>query len=77
MKYTFRITDYISDLLSSETDYNPKLSFKALNATDLILNDTIFRPYNWNPKMVTLLNESSTNGAEKAELKISYSKKEN
>ena len=77
VKYTFRITDYISDLLSSETDYNPKLSFKALNATDLILNDTIFRPYNWNPKMVTLLNESSTNGAEKAELKISYSKKEN
>ena len=77
MKYTFRISDYISDLLSSETDYNPKLSIKALNSTDLILSDTIFRPYNWNPKMVTLLNESSTNGAEKAELKISFSKKEN
>ncbi|MDB4242405.1 hypothetical protein N9820_05695, partial [Polaribacter sp.] len=59
-----------------ETDYNPKLSIKALNATDLNLNDTIFRPYNWNPKMVTLLNESSNNGDKKAELKISYSKKE-
>jgi hypothetical protein len=77
MKYTFRIPDYISELLNSETDYNPKLSIKALNTTDLILNDTIFRPYNWNPKMVTLLNESSTNGDKKAELKISYSKKEN
>ena len=76
MKYTFRIPDYISELLNSETDYNPKLSIKALNATDLNLNDTIFRPYNWNPKMVTLLNESSNNGDKKAELKISYSKKE-
>ena len=76
MKYTFRIPDYISELLNSETDYNPKLSIRALNRTDLILNDTIFRPYSWNPKMVTLLNESSNNGAKKAELKISYSKKQ-
>ncbi len=75
-KYTFRIPEYISELLNSETDYNPKLSIKALNTTDLILNDTIFRPYNWNPKKVTLLNESSNNGLKKAELKISYSKKE-
>ena len=76
VKYTFRITDYISDLLNSETDYNPKLSIKVLNTTDLILNDTIYRPYNWNPKMVTLLNESPANGDKKAVLKISYSKKE-
>ena len=76
MKYTFRIPEHISELLNSETDYNPKLSIRALNTTDLILNDTIFRPYSWNPKMVTLLNESPNNGVKKAELKISYSKKQ-
>lgn len=76
-KYNFRISDYISDLLSSEIDYNPKLTIKAFNSTDLILNDTIYRPFSWNPKAVTLLNESTINGDKKAILKISYSKKEN
>ena len=76
-KYSFRITDYISDLLSAETNYNPKLSLKALNPTDLNLNDTIFRPYSWTPKAVTLLNESPTNDTKKAVLKISYSQKGN
>lgn len=76
-KYSFRITAYISDLLRSETNYNPKLSLKALNPTDLNLNDTIFRPYSWNPKAVTLLNESASDGSKKAVLKISYSQKEN
>lgn len=75
-KYNFRITDYISDLLSSEIDYNPKLTIKALNTSDLILTDTIFKPFSWTPKAVTLLNESAINGNKKAILKISYSKKE-
>ena len=76
-RYTFRITDYISDLLSGEIDYNPSLNLKVFNGTDLPVSDTIFRPYSWNPKAVTLLNHSPLNGTRKAQLKISYSEKNN
>ena len=76
-RYTFRITDYISNLLSGETDYNPTLNLKVFNRTDLPVSDTIFRPFNWNPKAVTILNHSPLNDSRKAQLKISYSKKNN
>jgi len=73
-KYTFRITDYISDILSGETDYSPTLRLKVVNATDLqTVSDTIFKNYNWNPKAVTLFNHEAVNGDKKVELKISYS----
>ena len=75
-KYTFRITDYISDILSGETNYSPALRLKVINSTDLVAaSDTIFKNFNWNPKAVTLLNHFPVNGAKKAELKISYSEK--
>lgn len=73
-KYTFKITDYISDILSSETDYSPKLKLKVFNATDLAITDTIFRQYNWSPKAITLFNHATAVEGKKAELKISYSK---
>jgi hypothetical protein len=73
--YTFRITDYISDLLSGETDYSPPLKLKVFNSTDIPVSDSLFRPYNWNPKAITILNHSSINGTRKARLKISYSEK--
>ncbi|PQJ68942.1 DUF4270 family protein [Polaribacter butkevichii] len=77
-KYTFKITDYISDILSDETDYSPKLRLKVINSTDLqTVTDTVFKNYNWNPKAVTLLNQSAINGAKRAEFKISYSEKKN
>lgn len=75
-KYTFRITDYISDILNGNTNYSPTLRLKAINATDLqTVTDTIFKNYSWNPKAVTLLNHSAINGDKKVELKISYSEK--
>ena len=75
-KYTFRITDYVSDILSGETDYNATLRLKVINATDLVaVTDTIYKNYSWNPKAVTLLNNAAINDTKKAELKISYSKK--
>ncbi|QXP66074.1 DUF4270 family protein [Polaribacter sp. AHE13PA] len=75
-KYTFRITDYISDLLSGETNYSPTLRLKVINATDLLtVTDTIFKNYNWNPKAVTLYNHEAINEDKKVELKISYSEK--
>lgn len=78
-RYTFRITDYISDLLNGETVYNPDLRLKVHNATDgpLSVIDTIFRSYNWSPKAIYILNHEQTNGDRRAQLKISYSQKKN
>lgn len=75
--YSFRITDYLSDLFSGESDYNPVLGLKVRNATDepSSFNDTLVTNYNWNPKAVTLLNHLPSNGTRRALLKISYSKK--
>lgn len=74
-KYNFRITDYVSDLLSGDSDYNPVLGLKVYNPTSLpsLVTDTIVENYNWNPRMVTLLNHLSSNGTRRAQLKISYS----
>jgi len=38
-------------------------------------SDTIVKPYNWNPKAVTLLNHLLSNGDRRAQLKISFSTK--
>ena len=77
-KYTFRITDYISDILSGETDESSTLRLKVINSTDLqTVTNTVFNNYNWNPKAVTLINHLGINGSKKAELKISYSEKNN
>ena len=76
-KYTFRITDYVSDILSGETNYSPTLKLKVYNPSDgpSSARDTIFRNYNWNPKAVTLFNNSVEDVGKKAVLKISYSEK--
>lgn len=76
-KYTFKITDYVSDLLSGESNYSPTLKLKVYNPTDAVVSDTIFTRFNWNPKAITLFNNSEINGDKKAELKISYTKKKN
>lgn len=81
-KYTFRITDYISDLLNgeNETTADP-LILKVFNdPTDSPVNpdgalDTSVKTYNWNPRGVTLLDgNEAANGAKRAVLKITYSK---
>jgi hypothetical protein len=74
-KYTFTITDYISDLLSGESNYSPTLKIKVYNSTDSpnTVTDTILNYKSWNPRAVTLFNHSLVNGESKAELKISYS----
>lgn len=75
--YTFRITNYIANLLNGSTDFSPDLKLKVFNPTDFpsTLTDTIISDYNWNPKAVMLLNHLQTNGDRRAQLKISYSKK--
>ncbi|APG65731.1 hypothetical protein LPB136_10305 [Tenacibaculum todarodis] len=76
-RYHFRITDYISDLLSGESSYNPALGLKVYNATDLPNStiDTIVDSFNWNPRGIVLHSNTSSNTARKAQLKISYSVK--
>ena len=77
-KYTFKITDYISDILSGETDYSPTLRLKVINSTDLqTVTDTVFSNFSWNPKAVTLFNHSAIDDDKKMELKISYSEEKN
>ncbi|WKD85405.1 hypothetical protein KCTC32516_00745 [Polaribacter huanghezhanensis] len=75
--YTFKITDYISDLVSGKTSYNPILGLKVINSSDFpnSATDTLVANYSWNPKVVTLLNHSTSNGTRKARLKITYSKR--
>ena len=75
--YTFKVTDYISDILNGSTAYVPTLKLKAYNPTDLpsSVSDTLFDNYSWNPKAVTIFNNLSTNGNKRPILKISYSEK--
>lgn len=79
-KYTFRITDYISDLLDGTTsDISPLILKVYNNPTDDAIKsrliDVNVRTYNWNPRGVTLLDGVETvNGTKRAVLKISYSK---
>ena len=75
--YTFKITDYISELVSGDVSGLPTLGVKVLSPTDLpvTLIDSIVRDYSWNPKAVMLLNGDAINGTRKAKLKISYTVK--
>lgn len=76
-KYAFKITDYVSDLLSGATNYLPPLRLKVANPTDYptLVTDTVVRTYNWNPKAVMILDHSAINGDRRVQLKISYSEK--
>ncbi len=76
-KYTFKITDYISEILSGETDNSATLKLKVYNPTDPPASgtDVAFRNKSWNPKAVTLFNNLSSDSDKKSELTISYSEK--
>ena len=79
-KYSFRLTDYLSDLLDGTTNDNSPLVLKTYNnpTDNPVINgvlDTNVSTYNWNPRGVTLLDGSETaNGTKRAVLKISYTK---
>jgi hypothetical protein len=75
--YTFKITDYISELFSQDLNDLQPLGIKVFNQRDLVTGaqDTIVTTYNWSPQAVMLLNHEAVNGARRATLKISYSEK--
>ena len=77
-EYVIRITNYVSNLISGKLDENVPLVLKVHNpATDTPIVDNFVQPevrsYNWNPRGVSLLNHSMTNGELRAKLIISYS----
>ena len=75
VSYNFIITDYISSALNGSIDNFSTLELKVFNSiTDSPVSpggvfDGKVKTYNWNPRSVVLLN------GDKAQLKISYSKK--
>jgi hypothetical protein len=80
--YNFKVTDYISSLFDGSIDAFSTLELKVYNTTtDIpasstgVLNVNV-KAYNWNPRSVILLNgDKAANGNNKAQLKISYSRK--
>ncbi|WP_299626271.1 DUF4270 family protein [uncultured Tenacibaculum sp.] len=78
--YSFGITDYVSDLISGEIDENSPLILKVFNTpTDLAVDPSTgalrnlnVDTYNWNPRGVTILNNSISNGDKRAKLTISF-----
>lgn len=74
-KYTFNLTDYISDIVSGEINYSPQLKLKVFNSSDnpTSVTDTIFKNYSWAPNAVTLF--SNLNSEKRPTLRISYSEK--
>lgn len=74
-RYHFRITDYVTDLVNGESNYNPPLGLRVFNSTDTPTSstDTIVKSYNWNPRGITLYSNTATNQTKKAKLKIAYS----
>lgn len=75
LSYTFKITDYISDIVSGEITTIPDLKLKVFNVTDVPVNSDVFTNFSWNPKAVTLFNNSAINGDKRPTLKISYTEK--
>ncbi|WP_272150815.1 DUF4270 family protein [Tenacibaculum aiptasiae] len=79
-KYTFKITDYISELLDGTTsDISPLIMKVYNNPTDNPITNNVLdvnvKTYNWNPRGVTLLDgNEAANTTKRAVLKISYSK---
>lgn len=75
-KYNFRITDYVSKVISGKAKL-ATLELKVRNGTDTPgnVNDTIVRNYNWNPRSIILHDHAATNGVRRAQLKISYTEK--
>ena len=74
-RYTFKITDYISELLKPEDPADlVKLGLKVYNPTDLPLTftDTDILDFSWNPKGVVLFDHNASAGDKRIKLEISY-----
>ncbi|WP_196887050.1 DUF4270 domain-containing protein [Aureivirga sp. CE67] len=76
IKYTFRITDYITNLLDESNDEElNKLAIKVYNTSDAPQSnqDFLIKDYGWNPKRVVLYGSESPIEDKKVKLEIIYS----
>ena len=74
-RYTFKITDYISELLKSDDPVDlVKIGLKVYNPTDLpiTLADLGILDFSWNPKGVVLFDHSASAGDKRIKLEIFY-----
>ena len=75
-RYVFRITDYISELLTLDEPLDLiKLGLKVYGSTDTPISatDTSIKNFSWNPKGVVLYNHDASAGEKRVKLEISYS----
>ncbi|MDO9136712.1 MAG: DUF4270 domain-containing protein [Lutibacter sp.] len=78
-RYVFKITDYISKLLSANApaDLEKKtLGLKVYNPSDTpsAISDVKVRDYSWTPKGVVLYGQNPSFGDKRVKLEISYTK---
>lgn len=81
-RYVFKITDYISKLLSANapTDLEKKtIGLKVFNPSDVPANilDTKIKDFSWTPKGVVLFGQDLSFGDKRVKLEISYTKLNN
>lgn len=71
--YTFKIRRHVSEVVKGSIS-NSELTLKVFNTTDLPQKtiDTSVKNYNWNPRSVSLLNNSTKGGKRGIKLTISY-----
>jgi hypothetical protein len=75
-RYSFKITDYISELLKSDDpDDLVKIGLKVFNPTDTptSLTDVEIIDFSWNPKGVVLFDHNASAGEKRIKLEIFYS----
>ena len=84
IKYQFRITDYISEILKSDDPIEPStFVLKTYHNTDLptTTNDTIIKQFSWDPRGVILygnnIPQTDANYNKRLKLEISYSELNN
>ncbi len=76
-RYVFKITDYISKLLTSNEPLElVKIGLKVYNPSDTpsAIDDVKIRDYSWTPKGVVLYGQDSSFGDKRVKLEISYTK---
>lgn len=79
-RYVFKITDYISKLLTSDKPLElVKIGLKVFNPSDTpsAIDDVKIREYSWTPKGVVLFGDDPSFGDKRVKLEISYTKLNN
>ena len=76
-RYVFKITDYISKLLTLDEPLDlVKIGLKVFNPSDIpsSISDVKIKEYSWTPKGVVLFGDNPSFGDKRVKLEISYTK---